>query len=492
MNPQRPPTSPPPATPTTKNPAPVAADLFLGLLGLWIALALVKFGNPVILAVALPVSPSEAIYQSWPTDWAYGLFLPVLLAGFWAHRTQFRPRTPAAAAENASSTVPTKQSVKWSLLSILAVAWLGWQLLSSLQTVDSTLTLRTLPHFLVCVAAFFIGKHWLPTANNAIPNGYRGLWLGLAGGWFVVVTIGWRQHFGGLAETREFFFSLPDWQHQPPELIAKVSSNRIYSTLVYPNALAGVMILITPFLLLSLRETLAPLKQWLASLGTGLIAAGALGCLVWSGSKAGWLIAVAVTLVAYQFRPHSSRRQPGARWRRIALLAATALALLAFWFRYCDYFARGATSVSARLDYWSVAWSSAAAHPLLGSGPGTFLRVYREGKRPEAEMTRLVHNDYLQQATDSGWVGALLFAALVVGCLRQATRFGFSPSRLGVWLGVLGIAAQSFMEFGLYIPAIAWPWFLGLGVCAQANLSTPSSPGVCRPRRHAPRESIGP
>jgi hypothetical protein len=32
-----------------------------------------------------------------------------------------------------------------------------------------------------------------------------------------------------------------------------------------------------------------------------------------------------------------------------------------------------------------------------------------------------------------------------------------------IWLGVLGWSLQSLVEFGLYIPALAWPAFAFLG-----------------------------
>jgi len=32
-----------------------------------------------------------------------------------------------------------------------------------------------------------------------------------------------------------------------------------------------------------------------------------------------------------------------------------------------------------------------------------------------------------------------------------------------VWLGMAGLAAQEFVEFSLYIPALAWPFFLFVG-----------------------------
>jgi hypothetical protein len=37
------------------------------------------------------------------------------------------------------------------------------------------------------------------------------------------------------------------------------------------------------------------------------------------------------------------------------------------------------------------------------------------------------------------------------------------PIRFSVWLGVAAFAIQSFVEFGLYIPALAYPFFTFLG-----------------------------
>ncbi len=104
---------------------------------------------------------------------------------------------------------------------------------------------------------------------------------------------------------------------------------------------------------------------------------------------------------------------------------------------------------------------------------------YKHLKKPESEMARLAHNDYLQQASDSGWIGFIAYAALVWGSLGSIyKRIGDKRPSLGVnpspaslleenlfplWLGLAGFAAQSFVEFGLYIPALAWPFFLLLG-----------------------------
>ena len=76
-----------------------------------------------------------------------------------------------------------------------------------------------------------------------------------------------------------------------------------------------------------------------------------------------------------------------------------------FFWRYSAFFQKGATSVGARFDYWQAALQTAKDKPLFGTGPGTFAIAYEKIKRPESEMARLVHNDYLEQASDSGVVG---------------------------------------------------------------------------------------
>ena len=442
----------------------MAAELFPGLLGLWIALAPIKFGNPVILdrQVAVPQSITEAIYQSWPAAWGHALLVLVAIVGAVAHLPfggQAKPRSSTPHLLDPTERHWRQQGA--GALPWLCLGWCCWQTISAWATVDPSLSRPVLSHFLACGLTYLMGYR-MTSAAAETPSS-RSFWLGVAGGWLVVVAIGWRQHFGGLAETREYFYSLPDWRTQPPELIAKIASERIYSTLVYPNALAGAVLLTTPPLVLGIWALSRRWNAWVRMASASVLVMGAAGCLVWSGSKAGWLIALAVVAVAWLVRAAWSRS--GVRW--LWLVAGLAVALGLFWHRYHDYFARGATSASARVDYWRVAWSNSTAHPLLGTGPGTFMRIYSRAKPPTAEMTRLVHNDYLQQATDSGWPGAILFAGLAVGALVCGYRRDLPVISFGIWLGVLGISGQSLVEFGLYIPGLAWPWFLGLGYLSR-------------------------
>ena len=207
----------------------------------------------------------------------------------------------------------------------------------------------------------------------------------------------------------------------------------------------------------------------------GLLLCTALACLYWSGSKGGWLLLVLLVIVG----------SLSLRWRRHfkLLLVGTVLffGLAGFFWKYSGFFKKGATSVSARFDYWRAAVVTARQHPFVGTGPGTFAIAYQKIKRPEAEMSRLVHNDYLQQASDSGLPGFFAYGLFIAGGLAASYRAARAAIRLNqdaastssaeaadwfpffIWLGVLGCALQSLIEFGLYIPALSWPAFALLG-----------------------------
>jgi O-antigen ligase len=163
--------------------------------------------------------------------------------------------------------------------------------------------------------------------------------------------------------------------------------------------------------------------------------------------------------------------------------ASVVVALVAFALRFEGYFQRGATSVVARFEYWRVAVAVAADRPLWGSGPGTFEAVFRERKRPGAEMTRLVHNDYLQQASDSGIVGGVLFAGWIFGGVGWVARARWrDPWAFAVWLGLLGWCLQGWVEFGLYVPAVAWPAMALLGALVGGGAVRPGNIAVDRIR----------
>ena len=407
---------------------------FVGTVGVFLALALLKFGNPVILEHKLPPPGGfwEYLIWSWPVAWGYGVLLVVVaLGGCFVRRPEGR----------------------WGWMVWLPLAWFVWQCLSATQTVRWFLTEATLKHFAATVGCFYLGLLVLGRQRNLTP-----MWLGLLVGFIGVVKVGFDQHFGGLEATRQFIYAQPGWRDYSQEFLNKITSDRIYSTLFYPNTLAGVVLLFLPVLLaFILTLPVRAATRWVLA---GAVGGGGLGCLYWSGSKAGWLMAVIVGAAGWL---HAG---VGRRTKWLVVLLIVTVGVGGLFVRHSAYFEKGATSMGARFEYWRAALGFTASHPWLGTGPGTFSVSYSKIRPPEAEPARLAHNDYLEQACDSGIPAFLLFGALILGSLfrlyrRPTSRAEWLP--FCVWLGLAGWALHETVEFGLYIPALAWPAFLFLG-----------------------------
>ena len=223
----------------------------------------------------------------------------------------------------------------------------------------------------------------------------------------------------------------------------------------------------------------------------------------WTGSKLGWLVAMAIGGL------YLLRLNWPAGLKIAAIAGVAILGLGIFAARFHTYFAAGATSAGARLDYWRAAVQTTQNNPLFGTGPGTFQRPYEQLKPPGAEMARLAHNDCLEQFSDSGIPGGIFYLAWItlalvaigkriwksenatpqqergVGVQASACRgnrlkpelqqpAGGPPAlRFAIFAGVLGWLMQGIGEFGLYIPAPAWTAFTLLG-CLIAAVGTPA------------------
>ena len=408
--------------------------VFAGFTGAWLGLSLVKFGNPVILdqLVEPPRDFWEYVFSPWPVAWGYWMLAALVIAGFAVG--QFRLGAPRG-------------------LIVLPLIWFVWQVVATTQSVDPGLSRATLLHFAACVICLYLGLFVLSRVQQM-----TWFWVMVLAGFLWVLWMGFGQHFGGLESTRQMVYQQPDLSRFSAEYLKRIASNRIFSTLVYPNALAGAILLFLPVFLGVLSRMTAQLSNVPRGVLVGLLGYAGMACLYWSGSKSGWLIALVLGLIAVL-------HWPLARKLKLALVTIAFLfGLAAFFIRFSTYFRHGATSVGARFDYWRAAWKITKAHPIFGTGPGSFSIPYKQLKAPESEMTRLVHNNYLEQASDSGVIGFLTFLALIIGLLaflyRKSRR---EPALFFVWLGLLGWALQGLVEFGLYIPALAWPAFLLFG-----------------------------
>lgn len=471
-----------------------ATDICALVFGFFLGLSILKFGDPVILDQKIfpPASFSEFISDAWPTHWSNWIFFPLaaivavvgLLAG--GGKNANRSVMPAGiaplnTARTAQRTVPA--GMRWILL--LPVLWLGWQFISATRTVDATLTATTLWQFSGCAACFLIGALIFNT-----PRRFNFLLPGIFVGFAICLICGIRQRIEYPQDTK---FLIEEqrlgWTNLPPQtvadmkrdqtiittngldivnpvILAKFEKRRVMGTMVYPNALAEIILLLFPLSFIMAIHKTKMLRPIVRGAAVSVSVALAAAAFFWSGSKFGWLIAIVIGGLCLFRLPWRLK------YKVTALALVAVLGIGVFAVRFHTYFARGATSAVARLDYWRAAVQTTVSNPAFGSGPGTFQRPYAQLKSPDAEMARLAHNDYLEQFSDSGLPGGVFYCAWVAALLAViGTRAWKSPDLVEfvLFLGLLGWSIQEFGEFGLYIPASAWTAFVLFGYALAAG-----------------------
>jgi Lipid A core - O-antigen ligase and related enzymes len=440
--------------------------------GLFLGLALLKFGNPIILNSKIPAPTS--LYDwwefAWPPKWSLWFLIPFVALGVMLFVAR-KPRWPGN---------------RW--LWIFPCLWFGWQLVSATQTEDAALTSLTVLHFAGMLGCYFIGAFLIGDLRLL-----RFALIGILLAYAICSARAVTQRLYEFPEERRMLVEgeRSGWTNVAPELLIelklqnivvttngvdvanpvilqKYERGRVFGTLVYPNALAGAILLLFPAaLVFAFGETqrFRTLTRWAAIGLTMFLGAGAL---FWTGSKSGWLIALVMVGLCL-FRLKWSTRL---KW--IVLIAVFIIGSAGFAVRFQSYFAKGATSLGARFDYWRAAAQITADHPILGSGPGTFQHPYERIKAPESEMARLVHNDYLEQFSDSGIVAGVCFlgwvVALTIYLARTFWRQNAVPLLFALWLGLTGWLLQGVSEFGLYVPALSWTaFFLGGALLSLAG-----------------------
>jgi O-antigen ligase len=115
-------------------------------------------------------------------------------------------------------------------------------------------------------------------------------------------------------------------------------------------------------------------------------------------------------------------------------------------------------STNARLLLWKSAIQMVCAHPLTGTGWGTFIGIYPAFRSPLENSTAGVfaHNDYLQLAAEGGIPALLLLLTILLGIAWQLrnsiklsrTAAGFESSAL--LLSVLAIFIHASLNFIFY------------------------------------------
>ncbi len=393
-------------------------------------LAPVKFGTPVVLSTGLvpPQTIWEWLFFSWPNQ-----LLPLFGCGALLWLVLDSRRAP----------------VRVDGLFILPGLFLVTQLAALPTSICLATTTETVLHFAMCVGVFYVAA-WYVRDRSAVAWIFGGLTVATV----VIVIFAMEQHFGGLTATREYAAAYGE--NLPPDLRHRLTSNRVFSTLVYPNALAGFLVVAFAPVLIWIWS--CRLRNWL-KWGTLFLTGGLMVfALALTGSRGGFIAFAAMVITGLVA---ASRR---------AWLTLTAVAMIAgvFWVaQQAGLIRHGLASASARGDYWRGAVAIVSDHPWFGTGPGTFGSIYPKYKTAASEEAQLVHNNFLQMWSDSGVAAAVVFALLWLVAIwdgfKLARRSGGDVAGIAILAALTGWVVHGFLDFDLYVPGVAIPAFLLLG-----------------------------
>jgi len=249
----------------------------------------------------------------------------------------------------------------------------------------------------------------------------------------VVIANGVHQRLWGLETLRRIIEQNPGTVlhtlRLPEQAIGDLTARtheRVFSTFVLPNALAGYLALLLPLgagVLIGLAGAGGRRRRWPSILALAVWLIAAVLCLYFTRSKGG-TVAAAAGLVA--FAVLLARAWLCRHWKLVApACIVAALALGVAGAAYATRSARtGSDSLGVRLGYWRGAWGIIAHHPLLGVGFDNFGNYYTRYKPREARETLRAHNDYLQLWSELGIGGLAAFLCLWAAFFRRAVPRG--------------------------------------------------------------------
>ncbi len=294
----------------------------------------------------------------------------------------------------------------------------------------------------------------------------------------IVAFLGLYQFVFGFEETAQAVK-----QYIPSELhdayLARISRRRVFSIFVYPNSLAGFLLVVLPLTLLYptihrdwlKRKNLHRLIAYLLVLPLPCLASFFL-----TQSKASFLTLFVVVVASVI----AARRRLGLRPK---VLAAGLLAILILVSAAVTsplgrklLVKKGGYTLGERMDYWKAGLRMFPRNPIIGNGFNSFGLLYPQYRLPGANETRSAHNNYLQVLVETGVVGFVFFAAIWIFGLVGASSFAqrslkskenLVPADVVVLASLSGISCfliHSLADFDLYVPGIAMTVWLLLGL----------------------------
>jgi tetratricopeptide (TPR) repeat protein len=258
---------------------------------------------------------------------------------------------------------------------------------------------------------------------------------------------------------------------------------REFGPFVTPNIFASYLVTVLPVAFLmavrSLSKAGSPEREPrtpvnLAVVMFGIVALGAgFTALLMTGSKGAVAsLGVSVAVVFAVTRPWRRLRRAMVGLSVLMLIFACGIGGRTLLGRVESSGGTEAHSSQFRLLTWKGAAHMAMAHPVAGTGIGTFGSVFNQ--YAIAGWTQAAHNAYLQAADETGIPGLLLFLAALgaAGTALWRNARGRDLVAIGVLAGLLAAAMHNCVDYGwsLWGPAAVLWGLIGLGLVERTDV----------------------
>ncbi|OGO15147.1 MAG: hypothetical protein A2Z14_18190 [Chloroflexi bacterium RBG_16_48_8] len=268
----------------------------------------------------------------------------------------------------------------------------------------------------------------------------------------------------------------------------------------HPNVTAGFINLIVPIMVVRLLQE----QNWKRRVLWGLGFTPFILNLYFTSSRAGLLAGIlgVLTTIALFYGPAALSKLVGKKRESIRevinlryFLLAIPLVLIGLGFIYIFFVqsqtisSHASSLVTARSEIWGPALDIIEESPLIGNGPGSFSALFaQETKIPPGFATSHAHNLFLQTAAETGILGIVLVAWIIVTCILVFLRAWRAASltvkmRLAAYAGA-GIAALShhMLDYLLESPLYALSVLILLSLVLH---EAPSTERIITQRRRA-------
>jgi O-antigen ligase len=259
------------------------------------------------------------------------------------------------------------------------------------------------------------------------------------------------------------------------------------------NHMANLLVVCLPFLaalVAAARGGEVQRYSAVAALVAGAVVMLVIG-IVLNGSLAGYALALPVLLAsAMLVIPAGSAAR---RWTGILSVLLLVAAVGTLWMRPVgsNFSAQATTSVTSREQMFSTTVAATREFLPLGSGVGSFRRVYPLFENADTIVPTIVnhaHNDYVELALETGIPGLALIALFLIWWAGAVWRAWRSPDA-GHYARAASIASaailvHSIVDYPLRTAAISTIFAMCLGLLVQRPAPARAEKSDLRPTRH--------